>query len=127
MDTIVVTGGAGVIGANFVYYLLSKMKKSRLVVFDKLTYAGNFLSLREALKDRRVRFVKGDIADGQAVHRLYQKYHPRMIFNFAAESHVDRSIESAEDFVRTNLMGTFQLLEGARKHLAQRPASRKAF
>jgi dTDP-glucose 4,6-dehydratase len=116
LNTIIVTGGAGFIGSNFVYYLLSKTRGYRIVVFDKLTYAGNLVSLKAALQDSRVKFVKGDIADAAAVHRLYRKYRPTYVFNFAAESHVDRSIEGPADFVRTNVMGTFRLLEEARHY-----------
>jgi dTDP-glucose 4,6-dehydratase len=112
--TIIVTGGAGFIGSNFVYYLLKKTSGYRIVVFDKLTYAGNLLSLKAAMCDPRVKFVKGDIADGRAVRRLYQQYKPIYVFNFAAESHVDRSIEGPETFVRTNVLGTFRMLEEAR-------------
>jgi dTDP-glucose 4,6-dehydratase len=111
--TIIVTGGAGFIGANFVYYLLSKARGYRIVVFDKLTYAGNLLSLKAALRNPRVKFVRGDIADAPAVRRLYQKYKPVYVFNFAAESHVDRSIEGPAAFVKTNVLGTFRLLEEA--------------
>src|SRR5277367_4280660 len=115
MKTILVTGGAGFIGSNFVYYLLSRTKKCRIVVYDKLTYAGNLPSLGSAMDDSRVKFVKGDIADEKNVFRLFQTYRPTLVFNFAAESHVDRSIEGPGLFVKTNLMGTFEMLEGARR------------
>lgn len=117
MKTIVVTGGAGFIGANLVYYLLANAKDHRVVVFDKLTYAGNKPSLKDALLDRRVEFIRGDIADARAVQALYRRFKPDLLFNLAAESHVDRSIDGAVNFVRTNLVGTFQLLEATRKHL----------
>ncbi len=128
MKTIVVTGGAGFIGTNFVYYLLSKTKDYRLVVFDKLTYAGNLYSLRDALRAKRVVFVKGDIAEPRNVRALFLRHQPALVFNFAAESHVDRSIEGAGDFVRTNLTGTFQMLEGARAFYNQlKPEDRRQF
>ena len=112
---ILVTGGAGFIGTNFVYFLLAKTKKDRVVVFDKLTYAGNKLGLRKALQTGRLTFVRGDIADCAQVGRLYRSFKPGLVFNFAAESHVDRSIDGPEAFVRTNVEGTFQMLEGARR------------
>lgn len=118
MRTIVVTGGAGFIGSNFVYYLLRQAPSWRLVVFDKLTYAGNKRSLRKALRTGRVVFVKGDIAEARQVFFLYRRFRPTYLFNFAAETHVDRSIEGAGAFVRTNVEGTYQLLEGARKFWA---------
>lgn len=114
---IVVTGGAGFIGANFVYYLLSKVRNHQIIIFDKLTYAGSLLSLKKALKNGNVEFVKGDIVDSRQVENLYRKYRPGFVFNFAAESHVDRSIEGPGAFVNTNVVGTFQMLEGARHFL----------
>jgi dTDP-glucose 4,6-dehydratase len=128
MPTIIVTGGAGFIGSNLVYYLLSKTKGFRIVIFDKLTYAGNLASLRDALRDPRATFVKGDIAESRQVSALYKRYRPTLLFNLAAESHVDRSIDGAGDFVRTNLAGTFQLLENARHYWNKlEPAARKKF
>jgi dTDP-glucose 4,6-dehydratase len=117
MPSIIVTGGAGFIGSNFVRFLLKKTQNFKIVVFDKLTYSGNLISLKEVLLDRQVRFVKGDVADPKAVLKLYKDFQPEQIFHFAAESHVDRSIEGAEVFVRTNVVGTFRMLEGARHHL----------
>lgn len=116
MQTIIVTGGAGFIGSNFVYHLISKTRGNRIVVFDKLTYAGNRLSLQKAFQSGRVLLVKGDIADAKQVHLLYRRFRPSFVFNFAAETHVDRSIEGPEAFVRTNLVGVFQLLESARHY-----------
>ncbi len=127
MQTIIVTGGAGFIGSNFVYYLLSHAPAYRIVVFDKLTYAGNKLNLQKALKSGKLFFVKGDVALPSQVRALYRRFQPRLIFNFAAESHVDRSIEDPDAFVRTNVEGTFQLLEAARFYWAglQGPARRR--
>jgi dTDP-glucose 4,6-dehydratase len=116
MASILVTGGAGFIGSNFVRYLLKKTKNFKIVIFDKLTYSGNLLSLKDVLPDRRIQFVKGDVADAKGVFKLYRDFSPELIFHFAAESHVDRSIEGAEAFVQTNLVGTFRMLEGARHH-----------
>ena len=115
MKTIVVTGGAGFIGANFVHFLTSKSLRYRVIVFDKLTYAGNLLSLEPALRKNQIQFVKGDIASSKQVEALYRRYKPTYLFNFAAESHVDRSIDGPGDFVKTNLVGTFELLQGARR------------
>ena len=128
MQTIIVTGGAGFIGSNFVYYLLSKAPQYRIVVFDKLTYAGNKQSLQKAMKSGRVLFVRGDIAVPGQVRSLYQRFKPTFVFNFAAESHVDRSIEGPEAFVRTNVEGTFQLLEAGRRYWSGLPEkARKKF
>ncbi|MDP1723441.1 MAG: dTDP-glucose 4,6-dehydratase [Alphaproteobacteria bacterium] len=108
--TIFVTGGAGFIGSNFVIDWL--LKSSDLIVnIDKLTYAGNLDNLRTIENNKKYVFVQGDIADKQLVSRLLKQYQPRAILNFAAESHVDRSIHGPEDFVQTNILGTFKLLE----------------
>jgi dTDP-glucose 4,6-dehydratase len=116
-DTIVVTGGAGFIGSNFVSYCLRVDPHLRVVVLDKLTYAGSLLNIAEAQRTGRVEMVQADIADAGAVRALFEKYRPRAIVNFAAETHVDRSIDGPEAFVRTNFMGVFVLLEAARDHL----------
>ncbi len=114
--TIIVTGGAGFIGANFIYYLLKHHPEDRVVCLDKLTYAGNMETLDEAMKAPQFRFVKADIADMEAVDKLFVEEKPDVIVNFAAESHVDRSITDPGIFVRTNVMGTQMLLEACRKH-----------
>ncbi len=117
MQTIIVTGGAGFIGANFVRYALAKTD-ARLVIVDKLTYAGNLASLEPELKDARVRFIQADIADKEAMAAVFRDHQPTGVVNFAAESHVDRSIDDPSPFIETNISGTFVLLEAARKHLA---------
>ncbi|MCX7044683.1 MAG: dTDP-glucose 4,6-dehydratase [Candidatus Sumerlaeota bacterium] len=118
METMIVTGGAGFIGANFVRLALEKTE-NRVVVLDKLTYAGNRCSLDEVADDPRFVFVEGDIADRAAVEALFEKYQPSIAVNFAAESHVDRSIDDPSPFVTTNVVGTFVLLEAARKYFAR--------
>ncbi len=118
MQTIVVTGGAGFIGANFVRYALAKTD-ARLVIVDKLTYAGNLASLENELKDSRVQFVEGDIANPDVMQSVFLEHQPTTLVNFAAESHVDRSIDDPSPFIETNITGTFVLLETARKHIAK--------
>lgn len=113
--TLLVTGGAGFIGANFVKYILEKHPEDRVVCFDALTYCGNLDNLTEELKNPRFRFVKADICDMEAVDKVFEEEHPDYVVHFAAESHVDRSIADPGIFVRTNIMGTQNLLEAARK------------
>jgi len=120
VDTIVVTGGAGFIGANFVRHALAH-SEARVVVFDKLTYAGNLESLADVAKSPRYSFVQGDIADREAVRALLRAQRPSAVINFAAETHVDRSIDDPASFVRTNVTGAFELLEAARQHLREHP------
>lgn len=113
---IIVTGGAGFIGANFVYYELEKHPEDRIICLDALTYAGNLETLEEAMKNPNFRFVKGDIADRDFVYGLFEEEHPDIVVNFAAESHVDRSIENPEIFLKTNIMGTQVLMDACRKY-----------
>ena len=113
--TILVTGGAGFIGANFVHYQLKEHPEERVVCLDALTYAGNLENLTEALQNPRFRFVKGDIADREAVTALFEEEKPDIVVNFAAESHVDRSITQPELFLRTNILGTQVLMDACRK------------
>ncbi len=120
MDTIVVTGGAGFIGANFVRHALAH-SDARVVVFDKLTYAGNLASLSDVASSPRYAFVQGDIADREAVRALLRAQRPSAVVNFAAETHVDRSIDDPASFVRTNVTGAFELLEAARLLSARAP------
>ena len=104
--TVLVTGGAGFIGANFIFYHLAHHPEDRVVCLDKLTYAGNLETLADVMENPNFRFVQGDIADAQAVERLFLQEKPDYVVNFAAESHVDRSIENPEVFLNTNIIGT---------------------
>ncbi|MDH4110515.1 MAG: dTDP-glucose 4,6-dehydratase [Gammaproteobacteria bacterium] len=125
--TILVTGGAGFIGANFVLSCL-RAGEEPVVNLDKLTYAGNLGSLAAASANPRHLFVKGDICDLELVSDLLRQHAVRAIVHFAAESHVDRSIRGPEDFIRTNITGTFRLLEATRSYVATLPAAaREAF
>jgi dTDP-glucose 4,6-dehydratase len=127
MPTLVITGGAGFIGSNLVQYALDHTAE-RVVVVDKLTYAGSLLNLERPLADPRVTFVPADIADGDAMARVFADHRPTAILNLAAETHVDRSIDGPRPFIDTNIVGTFVLLEAARAYLAaQAPAAREAF
>jgi dTDP-glucose 4,6-dehydratase len=116
MGTLVVTGGAGFIGSNVVHYALAHTSH-RIVVVDKLTYAGSLLNLAGPLSDPRVTFVQEDIADSMAMARVFSEFAPTAIINLAAETHVDRSIDSPRPFIDTNIVGTFVLLEAARQWL----------
>ncbi len=120
VHTILVTGGAGFIGANFVHYMLARYPAYRLVVFDKLTYAGNLENLRAVADDPRYAFVRGDICDAQAVDEAIETYGVDTIVNFAAETHVDRSILEPDAFIKTDVYGTYVLLEATRRHGLER-------
>ena len=111
-----VTGGAGFIGANFVKYMLKKYEDINIVVSDKLTYAGNLGTIREELKDSRVSFVKGDICNKELVENIFMNNDIDYVVNFAAESHVDRSIEDPGIFLKTNILGTQILMDVAKDH-----------
>ena len=113
---LIVTGGAGFIGANFVYYELRTHPEDRIVCYDVLTYAGNIATLDEAKRSPNFTFVRGDIADRAAVYALFEREKPDVVINFAAESHVDRSIENPEIFLQTNIIGTSILLDACRKY-----------
>ena len=118
MDTIVITGGAGFIGSCLVRHMVAQ-QVARIVTLDKLTYAGNLDSLEPVMDAAGHVFVQGDIADGPAVQELLHAYRPRAIINLAAESHVDRSIDGPAEFVQTNVVGTFRLLEVVRRYWGQ--------
>lgn len=115
MKNILVTGGCGFIGSNFVRLCLERCPDVRLVNLDKLTYAGNLANLVDIETDSRYRFVKGDICDAILVEKLFAEEQIDTVVHFAAESHVDRSIEGPAEFIQTNIIGTFTLLESARK------------
>jgi dTDP-glucose 4,6-dehydratase len=123
-QAMLVTGGAGFIGSNFVRFALER-SGGRVVVLDKLTYAGSLENLRDVREDPRFCFEQGDIADRARVREVFRTHRPSSVLNFAAETHVDRSIDAPGDFVETNLLGTFELLEASRHLLAELPSAEK--
>ena len=114
--TIIVTGGAGFIGINFIFYMMEKHPEDRIVCLDKLTYAANPEALKPLMERENFRFVQADICDREAVYRLFEEEKPDAVINFAAESHVDRSIEDPGVFLQTNIMGTAVLMDACRKY-----------
>lgn len=118
--TIIVTGGAGFIGSNFIFYELDKHPEDRIVCLDALTYAGNLSTLQPVMDKENFRFVKLDIRDREGVYKLFEEEKPDIIVNFAAESHVDRSIENPTIFLETNIIGTSVLMDACRKYGIQR-------
>ncbi|MBP2637394.1 MAG: rffG 2 [Firmicutes bacterium] len=127
MQTILITGGAGFIGSNFVHYLLTN-SNCRIINLDKLSYAGNLSNLIAVLQHPRHFFVKGEIADRSLLAQLLEQYRPEWIVHFAAESHVDRSINNPDVFIQTNIVGTFVLLECVREYWSrQNLATKEAF
>ena len=118
--TIIVTGGAGFIGSNFVFHMLGKYPEYRIICLDKLTYAGNLSTLKGVMENPQFRFVKADICDREAVYALFEEKKPDVVVNFAAESHVDRSIEDPEVFLRTNILGTQTLMDACVAHGVKR-------
>lgn len=117
---ILVTGGAGFIGANFIFYMLEYHPEDRIVCVDKLTYAGNLSTLAPVMERENFRFVRADICDREAVYGLFEEEHPDIVVNFAAESHVDRSIEDPGLFLQTNILGTAVMMDACRKYGVQR-------
>ncbi len=113
---IIVTGGAGFIGANFVYHMLGKYPEYRIICVDSLTYAGNLSTLDSALKNPNFAFYKTDICDKEGIEKIFETEKPDIVVNFAAESHVDRSIEDPEIFLKTNILGTANLMNACRKY-----------
>ncbi len=117
---ILVTGGAGFIGSNFIYYMLREYTDYKIVCVDCLTYAGNMSTLTEAMESPNFVFYKTNICDRRAVYEIFEKEHPEIVVNFAAESHVDRSIETPEVFLHTNILGTQVMMDACRKYGVQR-------
>ncbi len=114
--TILVTGGAGFIGSNFVYHMLGKYPEYKILCVDCLTYAGNMSTLAEAMKNSNFKFFKTNICDRKAIYEIFETEKPDIVVNFAAESHVDRSIENPEVFLQTNILGTQVMMDACRKY-----------
>ena len=121
LKTIMITGGAGFIGSNFVPYFCAKYPQYQIINVDKLTYAGNLDNLRECENMPNYTFIEADICDAEKMDELFEKYDIRGVIHFAAESHVDNSIKGPRAFINTNIIGTFNLLEAARKHWMEAP------
>ncbi|MCC2232408.1 dTDP-glucose 4,6-dehydratase [Lachnospiraceae bacterium CLA-AA-H215] len=117
---IVVTGGAGFIGSNFIFHMLEQYPEYRIICLDKLTYAGNMSTFASVMENQNFRFVKADICDREAIDQVFVEEQPDIVVNFAAESHVDRSIENPGIFLQTNIMGTATLMDACRKYGIQR-------
>ena len=113
---VIVTGGAGFIGSNFVFYMLKKHPDYEIICLDSLTYAGNLSTLKDVMDNPNFKFVKLDIRDREGVYKLFEEEKPDVVVNFAAESHVDRSIENPEIFLETNIIGTSVLMDACRKY-----------
>ena len=118
--TVIVTGGAGFIGSNFVFHMLKAHPDYRIVCVDKLTYAGNLSTLESVMNNPKFRFCKTDICDREAINKLFEEEKPDIVVNFAAESHVDRSIENPEIFLQTNILGTSVMMDASRKYGVKR-------
>lgn len=116
MSTVIVTGGAGFIGSNFIHYMLSTHKDDRIICIDKLTYAGNLTNLESVINNPNFRFCRVDICDREAIEKIFEEEKPDILVHFAAESHVDRSIDDPAVFVRTNVLGTQILLDACVKY-----------
>ena len=113
--TIIVTGGAGFIGSNFIFHMMEAHPDYRIVCLDKLTYAGNLSTLAPVMDNPNFRFCRLDICDREGIFRLFEEEKPDAVINFAAESHVDRSIEDPGIFLQTNIIGTATMIDAARK------------
>jgi dTDP-glucose 4,6-dehydratase len=125
LKTILITGGAGFIGSNFISYFIEKYPDYFVVNLDKLTYAGNLQNLTEVSHNPRYRLIKGDICSKNTIRNIFSKFDVRGVIHFAAESHVDNSIRRPAQFIKTNVMGTFNLLEAARSYWMEKPFSYK--
>lgn len=116
-NKILVAGGAGFIGSNFIRYILGRYPKVKIINLDKLTYSGNPDNLKDIARNQRYKFIKGDVADKKTISRIFKIYKPDYLINFAAETHVDRSIHvGAEEFIHTNITGVFNFLEAVKKY-----------
>lgn len=115
-ETVLITGGAGFIGSNFVYHMLKEHPDDKIVCVDCLTYAGNMSTLADAMKNERFVFYKTNICDRAGIYKIFETEHPDIVVNFAAESHVDRSIETPEIFLQTNILGTQVMMDACRKY-----------
>lgn len=120
MGKILVTGGAGFIGGNFIHYMLKKYDNYKLICVDALTYAGNMETLEPVQNNPNFKFIKADISDREEIFKIFEEEHPNIVVNFAAESHVDRSIENPGVFLQTNVIGTGVLLDASRKYNVER-------
>ena len=124
--SILVTGGAGFIGSNFVPYFAEKYPEYHIINLDKLTYAGNLENLAECDAMQNYTFIQGDICDAELIEKLFKEYDIRGVIHFAAESHVDNSIKGPRAFINTNIVGTFNLLDVARQYWMEGPNKYKA-
>lgn len=120
MKSILVTGGAGFIGGNFVHYMLKKYNDYKIICVDALTYAGNMETLEPVLSNQNFKFIKADISDRESIFKIFEEEKPDVVVNFAAESHVDRSIENPGLFLQTNILGTGVLLDASKKYGVER-------
>ena len=113
---LIVTGGAGFIGSNFIFYIMNKYEDYKIICIDKLTYAGNLKTLKIVENNPNFIFIKEDICNREEIYKIFEEYKPDIVVNFAAESHVDRSIESPEEFLTTNILGTSVLMDACKKY-----------
>ncbi|MFT4452473.1 dTDP-glucose 4,6-dehydratase [Parvimonas sp. G1425] len=113
---LIVTGGAGFIGSNFIFYIMNKYEDYKIICIDKLTYAGNLKTLKTVENNPNFIFIKEDICNREEIYKIFEEYKPDIVVNFAAESHVDRSIESPEEFLTTNILGTSVLMDACKKY-----------